>query len=759
MRIKKPIMKRIITLFILALVFTVPVLSQPQFYNGTTGSSSNSFPLNSTSSNHVEWLYGPNLFGSGGTGIGTPAYAGNIVKVYFRIGGTANGTNSYSNFQISMAQNVGTQNSWTNGTFSTTLTTVFFQTSFQLTGAATNTWYGITLQTPFQYDPSLSLIFDMKVTAGTGNTMAQVNNTGLNQRKYGAVTNPTGTAGTGLVDFGFDLVPISTAPNDAGVSAIDSPAGGCEGDYNVVVNVKNFGINQVDTVTVNWMFNGVTQTPTTIYQLLDTFQGIGSMSTKVNLGVVTLTGGSSDTIIAWTTDPNNVTDTVNDNDTAIKVMNPLSLLTTFPHYQDFESGPGEWYTSGSLSSWVLGKPNKTVIKGAASDSNAWVTGGLGTLTHNTSENSQVNSPCFDLSDFKGTPWVAIDVWWNAEFSFDGAVLQSSLDGGKTWQKVGKHLDPNNWYNDNTIVGNPGGQQEGWSGRNSTNNGSTKYLRAKHVLDPSLLIKGVRFRVAFGADASVNDEGFAFDNFILVDMQKPDMGQDTVSLCGNPSLTLDPNIVSNGEFKWFDGDSISTTKVVNAPGIYWVQYTDSMINETKRDTIEVVQSVAPQIAFASTVDTISIDDQITLDPNLPYDLDFTWMPGGYNFPFLLVKASDFGLGSHLFNLHVMDSVLCEDSENVTVVILDYTGIDNRDDGMVEVYPNPVSSTLVLDLRNAGAGSHAVSVSDLQGRILYNNAWELNSGGRIVLDFSGFAPGNYLVRISSAEGVITKQVVKN
>ena len=551
----------------------------------------------------------------------------------------------------------------------------------------------------------------------------------------------------------------ATSPNDIGIASIDSPAGGCEGDYNVVVTVKNFGINQVDTATVNWMHNGSLQTPVTIYNVLDTNGGLGSTTAQVTLGNITLVGGFADTIIAWTTDPNNVTDTVNDNDTAIKVMNPLSLLTTFPHYQDFESGPGEWYTSGSLSSWVLGKPNKTVIKGAASDSNAWVTGGLGTLTHNTSENSQVNSPCFDLSDFKGTPWVAIDVWWNAEFSFDGAVLQSSLDGGKTWQKVGKHLDPNNWYNDNTIVGNPGGQQEGWSGRNSTNNGSTKYLRAKHVLDPSLLIKGVRFRVAFGADASVNDEGFAFDNFILVDMQKPDMGQDTVSLCGNPSLTLDPNIVSNGEFKWFDGDSISTTKVVNAPGIYWVQYTDSMINETKRDTIEVVQSVAPQIAFASTVDTISIDDQITLDPNLPYDLDFTWMPGGYNFPFLLVKASDFGLGSHLFNLHVMDSVLCEDSENVTVVILDYTGIDNRDDGMVEVYPNPVNSTLVLDLRNAGAGSHAVSISDLQGRILYNNAWELNSGGRIVLDFSGFAPGNYIIRITSSDGVITRQVVKN
>jgi hypothetical protein len=551
----------------------------------------------------------------------------------------------------------------------------------------------------------------------------------------------------------------ATAPNDVGIASIDTPAGGCEGNYNVIVTVKNFGINQVDTATINWMHNSVLQTPVTIYNVLDTSGGLGSTTAQVNIGNVTLVGGVSDTIIVWTTNPNNVADTVNDNDTTIKVMNPLSLITTFPHYQDFESGPGEWYTSGSLSSWVLGKPNKTVIKGAASDSNAWVTGGLGVATHNTSENSQVNSPCYDLSDFKGTPWVALDVWWNAEFSFDGAVLQSSLDGGKTWQKVGKHLDPNNWYNDNTIVGNPGGQQEGWSGRNSSSNGSTKYLRAKHVLDPSLLIKGARFRVAFGADGSVNDEGVAFDNFMLIDMQKPDMGQDTISLCGNPSLTLDPNIVSNGEFKWFDGDSISTTKVVNAPGIYWVEYTDTMINEMKRDTIEVVQSTAPVINFDNSVDTISVDDYITLDPHLPFDLSYTWTPGSHPYPYLLVKGSDYGVGSHLFNLHVIDSVLCEDSENVTVVILDYTGIDNKNEGMVEVYPNPVTSTLILELRKAGSGSHAVSVSDLQGRIIYSNAWELNSGGRITLDFSGFAPGNYLVKITSADGVITKQVVKN
>ena len=47
-------------------------------------------------------------------------------------------------------------------------------------------------------------------------------------------------------------------------------------------------------------------------------------------------------------------------------------------------------------------------------------------------------------------------------------LQSSIDGGTTWQNVGAKGDPNNWYTDNSINGAPGGQTaataEGWTGR-------------------------------------------------------------------------------------------------------------------------------------------------------------------------------------------------------------------------------------------------------------------------------------------------------
>ena len=110
--------------------------------------------------------------------------------------------------------------------------------------------------------------------------------------------------------------------------------------------------------------------------------------------------------------------------------------------------------------------------------------------------------------------IRLSVWWESEFSWDGAVLQSSINGGLTWQNVGAFGDPNNWYTDNTINGLPGGQQSGWSGRVNTNNGSNGWKTAEHALTGLGGQPGVLLRIAFGADPSVNDDGFAFDDVVV-----------------------------------------------------------------------------------------------------------------------------------------------------------------------------------------------------------------------------------------------------
>jgi parallel beta-helix repeat protein len=114
--------------------------------------------------------------------------------------------------------------------------------------------------------------------------------------------------------------PGITGPNDAGISEIISPVNNCpNSNLPVVARLINSGTNQLQNATINWTVNGLAQTPFVFVGLLDTAGGTGSTDTTLTIGTYTF-GSSRDTIIAWTTAPNGVLDTINSNDTATRVV-------------------------------------------------------------------------------------------------------------------------------------------------------------------------------------------------------------------------------------------------------------------------------------------------------------------------------------------------------------------------------------------------------------------------------------------------------
>ncbi|HNB82074.1 MAG TPA: hypothetical protein PLP14_08265, partial [Chitinophagaceae bacterium] len=202
----------------------------PMFFNGNTGASSNAFPLNSGTSNKVQWIYAPGTFNSNGS-TGTPAFAGNITKVWFRLSAT---TATYANFTISLGQNVGAIANYGTTTasgvaFNTGLTTCFYQASYPLTTVAG--WNGFTLQTPFPYNPALALIIELKVSSTVGASSLQLNTTGSMQRLYAGYAATTGTINTGLVNAGIDVI-VSTpcvAPPTPGTVTVSPSTPFCLG--------------------------------------------------------------------------------------------------------------------------------------------------------------------------------------------------------------------------------------------------------------------------------------------------------------------------------------------------------------------------------------------------------------------------------------------------------------------------------------------------------------------------------------------------
>jgi gliding motility-associated-like protein len=226
-------------------------------------------------------------------------------------------------------------------------------------------------------------------------------------------------------------------------------------------------------------------------------------------------------------------------------------ITSYPYAEDFESGDGGWTVDNTIAgSWALGVPAATVINSADSGANAWVTNLVG--NYNANEGGIVTSPVFDLSSLSA-PSIQMSIWWNSEFSWDGMVLQSSIDDGATWQNVGAFGDPNNWYTDNSINGNPGGQQEGWSG-SGAGSGSQGWVVARHALNGLAGEANVILRCAFGSDGSVQLEGIGFDTISIFEVS-----------CPEPSAISVTGVTENAaELSWIAGGAEMDWEVAVQP---------------------------------------------------------------------------------------------------------------------------------------------------------------------------------------------------
>jgi hypothetical protein len=335
----------------------------------------------------------------------------------------------------------------------------------------------------------------------------------------------TGTTSGGANFFIDDLQIRELVGNNLQLFAITSPTSGCNLTTStpVAVTIRNVGTSAQTGFPVSYRINGGAIVTETVAG--NVAPGSNLSYTFTQNGNFASSGPGTYTLDAWVSFPGD-TDPSNDSLLGYTLQN-IPNISTFPYFQNFESGAGGWVSSGTNSTWALGTPAKPVINSAASGINSWITG-LSTPYVN-SENSQVLSPCFNFSTLIA-PLIELKVWWNTEFSWDGAVLQSSIDGGSTWQNVGALGQPN-WYNDNSINGNPGGQQIGWSGRISTNNGSGGWVLAKNALTGLAGQSSVFLRIAFGTDFSAVDDGFAFDDILIFDRPANDIG---VTALVNPS---------------------------------------------------------------------------------------------------------------------------------------------------------------------------------------------------------------------------------
>lgn len=414
--------------------------------------------------------------------------------------------------------------------------------------------------------------------------------------------------------------------------------------------------------------------------------------------------------------------------------NVPSITPTFPFQEDFESGAGLWTSGGTNSSWELSTPFNDTIQGAASGALAWVTGD--SSNYNASENSWVSTPCLDMTNAPANSWVSMQIWWESEFSWDGANLQSSSDGGTTWDLIDGFADAENWYNDGTINGTPGGFQSGWTGRQSTGNGSGGWVLAAHPLDPSLIGNAnVRFRIAFGADGGGQDDGFAFDDFTISEAPSISLG-DTLVVCGTETLDAG-NLGST--YSWSTGDVTQTLALVNATG---VDIIDSMITVTVvdsfgirgRDTVIVTIPASAPTAAASVMTAIACNGDTTGAASVmvtggtaPISILWNTTPAQTT-----MMASSLTAGTYM--VMVVDSFGCMASDSVVMTQPDALSV--------------ALDSLVTPLC-AGDATGEIMISTAGGTGAYTYSWD---NGDTTEDLTALRAGDYVGTITDANGCV-------
>ena len=552
------------------------------------------------------------------------------------------------------------------------------------------------------------------------------------QVRFGQEDNSTlGGDGFTFEDVQWNIV----SPFDVGIVSIDSLSNSCGlGSTNLIgVTIKNHSFLTLNSGTsIDIFVNGGVSNITETVTLASNLAG-GAEVGLVLTNTIDLSNTQTYDLLGYTV---LVGDTFNNlNDSNMFSVTNIPIVSSYPYFEKFDQGSAGWISGGTNSSWELTTPANAVINSAASGANSWVTNSTG--NYNPSENSQVVSPCFDFTSPPTNPHVAMKLWYESEFSWDGLVMQLSTDDGATWNNVGAQGDNYNWYNDGTLNGNPGGQGTGWTGRNGS--GSNGWINVAHSLDTSVINNqsSVKFRLAFGADGSVHDEGVAFDNFAVGTPMDIFLGNDT-SVCDG--YVLDPNLPSNGDFLWSTGDTSSTLELAYSSGGIDSQtisliYFDSLgLPATDTITVGVFSPVVPSLSspLPSGSDNITCfggNDGSIVNASTGGMGTVTYSWTGPN-SFTSSVASPTGLFAGMYYMSTSDSIGCMvmDSINIT-------------EAMEIVATTTIDSVISCN----SATDAGVSVSSVGGTGPHTYLW---STGSTMAYLSGIGSGTYMVTVTDS-----------
>lgn len=349
-----------------------------------------------------------------------------------------------------------------------------------------------------------------------------------------------------------DFCIIPPSPLDAGVTFITQPglnaaAGQC---VDVIVDVKNFGLNPLTSFDIYWTDGTTTFGPTAWTGNL-----APGASTTVTLNQCFNVPVGSFNICAYTDltgDGNSLNDTLCLSGVGVPVL-------TLTSCDDFESGNLGYVTSssGTGNDWQLGAPSFGQTNSVHSGTNAWDVNLASAYVDNS--DCTLNTPIYDLIN---PPAVnpALSFWQNRNIDLteDGLRIEYTVNGGTTWAVLGVVNDPDgvNWYNnpDVSFSGIPG-----WSGTSASWEKSTYFLTNILAANPGTQFIQFRFIFTSGFPFPILD-GVSIDDLCMTQPPNVDAGViqiNTPTGSGQPAGNTSPVEVT---IRNFGAQPVTTTNI-------------------------------------------------------------------------------------------------------------------------------------------------------------------------------------------------------
>ncbi len=241
------------------------------------------------------------------------AFAGPITSIAFNV--ITNATQAMNGFTIKMTN---TSLSTLTG-FEPGLTSVYSPASYTVAGTG---WQTINLSTPFLWNGASNLLIEVCFDNSAYTSNSTVYSTSMPGKTWiRGVDNGTGCSLTGGYTQGvrpnikINILGSSDLTNDIGVRNILNPNTGVIAgtDFEVKVDLKNYGIDTIRNGQISWTYDGIAQTP---FMLTATDSILpDDLMSPIILDTLTSTLGGH-TIVAWSEMPNGVIDKNIINDTA-----------------------------------------------------------------------------------------------------------------------------------------------------------------------------------------------------------------------------------------------------------------------------------------------------------------------------------------------------------------------------------------------------------------------------------------------------------